>query len=262
MQAFQPEKMFAAAARASSTGHRAQCCDLPASRLGASGDISAGAPHGERSGRERASLAPCRTCLPAMRGSRPSSCSWPAWQAFGPAVAADFPPPSHWWAGVADLAPAGRSPRSPRRSRPSPMGCGRRPARRAAVAHLAVVAARSPRARASPIGFCRAPPPPVIVPVAILLARLMARTSSSPGGDLGRLFGLSCSTPHRRPADLICCCSTSGACSPRPRPGRCADRRAGHRPRFPAPGAGRGPARRHHHAAGGNAHALARRSAA
>ena len=47
--------------------------------------------------------------LPPLRGLLPLVLGIAAWQAFGPEQSPYFPPPSHWWTGVADLA----QPRTP-----------------------------------------------------------------------------------------------------------------------------------------------------
>ncbi len=108
--------------------------------------------------------------LPPMRGLLPLVLFLAAWQAFGPAQSPYFPPPSTWWTSVVELAQRGR------------LG----PAVVATLASFAYglvtaavvggligvaigISRHASRALGPLLEFCRALPPPVVVPVAILL---------------------------------------------------------------------------------------------
>jgi ABC-type nitrate/sulfonate/bicarbonate transport system permease component len=119
---------------------------------------------------ERASFGALLHRLPAMRGLAPLVLFLAAWQAFGPAQSPYFPPPSHWWAGVADLANRGRLfPAIAATLSTFAYGLATAALLGAAVGMLIGVSRLAHRALGPLLEFCRALPPPVIVPVAILL---------------------------------------------------------------------------------------------
>src|SRR5262245_33043920 len=108
--------------------------------------------------------------LPALRGLLPLLLFLAAWQAFGPAQSPYFPPPSQWWTGVADLASRGRLwPAMAATLLTFGYGLACAALLGATVGILIGMSRLASRALGPLLEFCRALPPPVVVPVAILL---------------------------------------------------------------------------------------------
>jgi ABC-type nitrate/sulfonate/bicarbonate transport system permease component len=119
---------------------------------------------------DRASFGALLRRLPALRGLAPLVLFLAAWQAFGPAQSPYFPPPSQWWTGVADLANRGRLfPAIAATLLTFAYGLASAAVLGAAIGMLIGVSRFAQRALGPLLEFCRALPPPVIVPVAILL---------------------------------------------------------------------------------------------
>jgi ABC-type nitrate/sulfonate/bicarbonate transport system permease component len=121
-------------------------------------------------GRGRGSFDAMLRRLPPLRGLLPLVLFAAAWQAFGPAQSPYFPPPSQWWTGVLDLANRGRlMPAIAATLLTFGYGLACAAVLGAAVGMLIGVSRFASRALGPLLEFCRALPPPVVVPVAILL---------------------------------------------------------------------------------------------
>jgi ABC-type nitrate/sulfonate/bicarbonate transport system permease component len=108
--------------------------------------------------------------LPPLRGLAPLVLGIMAWQAFGPEQSPYFPPPSRWWTGVADLAARGRLwPALAATLLSFAYGLAVAALMGGALGLLIGLSRTARRALSPLLEFCRALPPPVIAPVAILL---------------------------------------------------------------------------------------------
>jgi ABC-type nitrate/sulfonate/bicarbonate transport system permease component len=108
--------------------------------------------------------------LPPLRGLLPLALFLAAWEAFGPAQSPYFPPPSQWWTGVADLAQRGRLlPAVSATLIGFAYGLGAAALAGGMIGVLIGASRFASRALGPLLEFCRALPPPVVVPVAILL---------------------------------------------------------------------------------------------
>ena len=109
--------------------------------------------------------------LPSLRGLLPLALGLAAWQVAqgGGRVSAYFPPPSAWWTGIAQLAASGRLARASLATLETILlGLLLAAMFGAFIGVLVGVSPRARRALGPLLEFCRAMPPPAIVPLAIL----------------------------------------------------------------------------------------------
>lgn len=109
--------------------------------------------------------------LPPLRGLLPLALGLAAWQMAqsGGRVSAYFPPPSAWWTGIAPLAANGRlATASLATIETILLGLLLAALFGACIGILVGVSPRARRALGPLLEFCRAMPPPAIVPLAIL----------------------------------------------------------------------------------------------
>jgi ABC-type nitrate/sulfonate/bicarbonate transport system permease component len=108
--------------------------------------------------------------LPPLRGLLPLILFLAGWEAFGPAQSPYFPPPSQWWGSVVGLGQAGRLlPAVGATLAGFLYGLCAAALVGGAIGMLVGVSRGASRALGPLLEFCRALPPPVVVPVAILL---------------------------------------------------------------------------------------------
>jgi ABC-type nitrate/sulfonate/bicarbonate transport system permease component len=108
--------------------------------------------------------------LPPLRGLLPLVLFLACWEAFGPAQSPYFPPPSTWWASVVELGQRGRLiPAVGATLLSFAYGLGAAAMAGGMLGVLIGISRHASRALGPLLEFCRALPPPVVVPVAILL---------------------------------------------------------------------------------------------
>lgn len=108
--------------------------------------------------------------LPPLRGLLPLVLFLTAWEAFGPAQSPYFPPPSTWWTSVVELGQRGRlMPAVGATLLSFAYGLGTAAIAGGMIGVLIGISRHASRALGPLLEFCRALPPPVVVPVAILL---------------------------------------------------------------------------------------------
>jgi ABC-type nitrate/sulfonate/bicarbonate transport system permease component len=108
--------------------------------------------------------------LPPLRGLLPLILFLAGWESFGPAQSPYFPPPSQWWSSLAELAQRGRLHPAVGATLVSfAYGLGAAALVGGMIGMLIGVSRVASRALGPLLEFCRALPPPVVVPVAILL---------------------------------------------------------------------------------------------
>jgi ABC-type nitrate/sulfonate/bicarbonate transport system permease component len=107
--------------------------------------------------------------LPSPRGLLPLLVLFAAWQLLQTGNSPYFPPPSAWWAGLVQIAAGGRLlPASLATLQTIAVGLLLAIAAGTAVGVLTGISPRVARALGPLLEFCRAMPPPAIVPLVIL----------------------------------------------------------------------------------------------
>jgi ABC-type nitrate/sulfonate/bicarbonate transport system permease component len=108
--------------------------------------------------------------LPPLRGLLPLILFLACWEVFGPAQSPYFPPPSTWWTSVVELGQRGRLfPAVGATLLSFAYGLGAAAIAGGMIGVLIGISRHASRALGPLLEFCRALPPPVVVPVAILL---------------------------------------------------------------------------------------------
>jgi ABC-type nitrate/sulfonate/bicarbonate transport system permease component len=107
--------------------------------------------------------------LPSPRGLLPLILGLAAWQLLQTGNSPYFPPPSAWWSGLMQIAASGRlAPASLATIETVIVGLAIAVVAGVAVGTLVGISPRAGRALGPLLEFCRAMPPPAIVPLAIL----------------------------------------------------------------------------------------------